>query len=144
MSLDTLPAAITLLIILSVATERVVEIVKSLSGFLTEENPDSTKDRLRRAVLHLLGVASGVLIAWLTWPVVAQVLDNTQADVTRPIHLPTVLALGLLASGGSGFWNTILTHVLNLKELKKTEVRERKERVATAAIPQPSEGQLVP
>lgn len=34
--------------------------------------------------------------------------------------------LGLLASGGSGFWNSIQTYVAKAKEVKKIEIEEEK------------------
>jgi len=34
------------------------------------------------------------------------------------------VVLGLLASGGSGFWNAILTYVLQVKNLKKAAVQK--------------------
>ena len=35
------------------------------------------------------------------------------------------LALGLLASGGSGFWNSILTYVTKAKDLKAAEAETK-------------------
>jgi len=33
--------------------------------------------------------------------------------------------LGLLASGGSGFWNSVLTFVNKVKDVKKLEAEEK-------------------
>lgn len=140
MSLEGLPTIITLLIALSVATERTVEIVKSMVPWLDTARPVKSMEGFRRAALHALGVVAGIGITWLTWPIVAQILGQTEANV----HLPTVAALGLLASGGSGFWNSMLTYAVNLKELKRADVREHSARVAALATPQPDEGQLQP
>lgn len=143
MSLDTLPALITLLIALSVASERAVEIVKGLVAFLDTTHTDSHRERLRRMSLHLLGVAAGIGIAAVTWPILAEVLAQPQ-QAAPGRDWPTILALGLLASGGSGFWNTMLSYALNLKELKRTEVRERRTQLVSSDAPTPEEGQILP
>lgn len=144
MSLETLPSLIALLIVLSVASERFVEILKGLSGFLdTTHTDDPRKERLRRMSLHILGVIAGVGIAALTWPILAQVLAETpEAAPKRDVG--TILALGLLASGGSGFWNTMLSYAVNLKDLKRTEARERKTQLVSSDAPTPEEGQIRP
>jgi hypothetical protein len=36
------------------------------------------------------------------------------------------VALGLLASGGSGFWNAVLGYVKNVKDIKKSELQRLK------------------
>ena len=97
MNLDSLPAIVTLLIALSVATERGVEIVKGLTPWLDTANPVPRKEGWRRAVLQLLAVGFGIAIAALTWPIIAQVLSRPQDDA-KTLHEPTVLAFGLLAS----------------------------------------------
>ena len=49
MSLETLPSLIALIIVLSVASERFVEIVKGFSAFLdTTHDDDPKKERLRK------------------------------------------------------------------------------------------------
>jgi hypothetical protein len=57
----------------------------------------------------------------------------------------TILALGLLASGGSGFWNSILSYVGNLKALKETQAaRAKRADEDGRPIPHPREGVLAP
>ena len=93
--------------------------------------------------LHILGVIAGVGIAALTWPIVAQVLAATP-DAAANRDWGMILALGLLASGGSGFWNTILSYAVNMKDLKRTEARERKTQLVSSDAPTPEEGQIRP
>lgn len=140
MNLDSLPAIITLLIALSVATERCVEIVKGLSPTLDTARSDARLEGRRRAAIQALGVAFGFLIAWVTWPVVAESLGRENAS----LHWPTVVALGFLTSGGSGFWNSMLGYVTSLKELKKVDVKERTEAAGVLVVPQPTVGTLTP
>jgi hypothetical protein len=62
-----------------------------------------------------------MLTAWLashTGTVAGLTPDKPQAWV----------ALGLLSSGGSAFWNSILTYVNKVKDVKKQEAEEKKDR----------------
>ena len=141
MSIDSLPAVITLLIALSVATERVVEIIKNLVPQRDKESLDPKGEGRRRAALHGLATVAGIAIALLSWPIFSDAIPHMKEADSQP-KITTMLALGLLASGGSGFWNSILTIVLNLKELKTTEVSEKKKADVLSVVPQPDEGRL--
>jgi len=72
--LNSLPAVITLLVALSMATERAVEIVKSLVPWLDLVRPEPVSEGRRRAAIQALAVGFGVVITYLAWPVVAQVM----------------------------------------------------------------------
>ncbi|HEX9630839.1 MAG TPA: hypothetical protein VGA02_00130 [Gemmatimonadales bacterium] len=136
---SSLPTIITLLIALSVASERVVEMIKGLFWRqLNERQEDPGREARRRVWLHVLGALAGVGVSALAWPVVVEVVPGDTSWLT-------VVALGLLASGGSGFWNTILTYVLNIKELKKTDVEQARGAAGAARpLPQPTDGVLSP
>ncbi len=112
MNATMLAEIVGLLVSLSVASERLVEIIKNLFGFLRAENPDAGKEGWRRAILQVLAVGSGIVTAVLARPAI---------EATFPASNTTgvVLALGLLASGGSGFWNAVLAYVLQAKNIKK-------------------------
>ncbi|MFL5538061.1 MAG: hypothetical protein ACJ8J0_03675 [Longimicrobiaceae bacterium] len=136
MPLNSLPATITLLIALSMATERGVEIVKSLIPWLDLVRPEPVSEGRRRAAIQALAVLFGFAIAFLTWPIIAQVMN-----ATKERDAPTIAALGLLASGGSAFWNSLLGIVLNLKVMKGAEARAAVQGAASATlIPDPEEG----
>ena len=142
MSIDALPTIITLLIALSVATERGVEITKSLWPWLDTEQVDKRGEGRRRAAVQFLAVVFGVLIASLTWPVIAEVLRVT-AGANDGRDVSTILAVGLLASGGSGFWHSMLSYVTSLKTLKSAEVKEQRAGAGQAlVIPHPGEGRI--
>lgn len=136
--LSNLPTIITLLIALSVATERFVEIVKGFFWQLSERKEDPRLEARRRVILHALAALGGMGTTVLAWPVVQEVVPGE----TTPL---TVVALGLLASGGSGFWNTILTYVLNLKELRRADLQAVQQGAEAARpLPQPEDGVLRP
>jgi hypothetical protein len=138
-NLNTLPSIITLLIALSVATERVVEIIKGFWPYANQTKTDPNQEAKRQAVVQALAVGGGILVALLSWPIVRQVLpqDGTISKGSA------VLALGFLASGGSGFWNSILGYVLRMKDLQSATADAAERQVAsTRPLPQPTEGVL--
>jgi hypothetical protein len=119
MNTTTLTTLVSLLIALSVASERLVEIIKGLVPPLNRENPDPAKEGWRKALLQILAVGAGILTAFLASPVLP-------VDVAMLHGFAGNLALGLLASGGSGFWNSVLTYVNKAKEVKTAEVESKK------------------
>ena len=64
MNIDTLSAVVTLLVALSVASERLVEIIKGIIPGLNQENPDPIKEGRRKAWLQILAVGCGVVTAY--------------------------------------------------------------------------------
>ena len=125
MDTTQLTAIVGLLIALSVASERLVEIVKGIIPVLGKEHSDTSKEGFRRAALQVLAVVAGVVTAFLARPTIPEGLIPSKATGDWPI-----LALGLLASGGSGFWNSVLTYVTKAKDVKKLEAEEKKKDVA--------------
>ncbi len=110
-----LTAIVGVILALSIASERLVEIIKNLIPFLNSKNSDANAEGWRCAILQILAVAAGIITAFL-----AQ--DYMPAEMSKISGNWSVIGLGLLASGGSGFWNSILTYVTQIKELKKTDV----------------------
>jgi hypothetical protein len=81
---------------------------------LGKEKADEAAEGRRCAYLQLLAVISGIVTARL-----AQ--DFIPMEITKLPEGWAIVGLGLLASGGSGFWNSVLTYVTKVKELKKVE-----------------------
>ena len=121
MDLTTLTALVTALIGLSIAAQRLVEIVKNLIPPLNTESTDPNKENWRKAGLQLLAVLAGIATAYL-----AQGSKLLAGDL--PIQNP--LLLGLLAGGGSDFWTSILGYVKGIKEIKTTQALDTKVKVA--------------
>lgn len=123
MSPDHLYGLVGLIAALSVASERLVEIVKGLVSWLGEPKDDkSYEERLRGAALQGLAVAAGVVTAYLGSPYFPK---DLQGLTTGPW---AILGLGLLASGGSGLWNSVLSYLTNVKELKKADAVQSKDK----------------
>ena len=117
---EVITIVVSLLVALSVASERLVEIIKGIIPFLNLENKDDKKEGWRKAILQALAVCSGIVTAFLAMPALADILPKEW------INLPSIFALGFLASGGSGLWNGILTYIKNVKDLKKENVKKLK------------------
>ena len=123
MDIEKLTGLVTLLIALSVASERLVEILKGVIPFLGQEFTDDAKKEGRsRSALQFLAVLAGVVTALLAKPVLGDAIPQAMQNPTG------VLALGLLASGGSGFWNSILGYFMQVKELKKAIAKQEQKR----------------
>jgi hypothetical protein len=139
MALQSLPAVITLLIALSMATERAVEIIKSIIPWLDTVRPNPVTEGWRRATIQSMAVVFGIIITYITWPIIAEVM--TTRGAARDGSL--ILALGLLSSGGSAFWNSLLGIVLNVKVMKDAEAKAAVQQVQLISpIAQPAEGRV--
>jgi hypothetical protein len=118
-----LVAIVSLILALSIASERLVEIVKGTIPFLSAENADPRKEGIRRSLLQALAVVAGVVTSFLA-------RDYVPYELSEPAGTWAILGLGLLASGGSGFWNSILTYVSQVKDLKELETAAMKKKAA--------------
>jgi hypothetical protein len=112
-----LTSLVSVLVVLSIASERLVEILKGVITPLNIEQSDPVREGWRRAAIQVLAVGAGIFTAFLARSLIPEGL------------IPTgpwpVLALGLLASGGSGFWNSILGYLTQVKDLKKLQVQDK-------------------
>lgn len=109
--IDRILEVVGFIFALSIATERLVEIIKGILPWLNEEKDNLKEEGIRRSLLQILAVFSGVITAFLS-------KDALPLDISSL----SFIVLGLLASGGSGFWNAILTYLLEVKNLKKAEL----------------------
>jgi hypothetical protein len=115
MTAASIPVIITLIIALSVASERLVEIIKGCVPLLGQARNDPEEESRRRSMIQLLAVIAGIATSFLAAPALP--------PETIPDNWMAKFALGLLASGGSGFWNSIQGYVSQAKEAKKAEAQ---------------------
>lgn len=160
MNLDKLTAIVTLILTLSVASERLVEIVK---GFFPEwftviptleETADAKvieeKEARRKANVSILAVVCGIITALLASPIISSIfkdiygnsacqpfVGSTDLSFLSPCMnvsfngLILTLAMGLLASGGSSLWNSVLEYLIKVKDVKKAVATSAKAKAAT-------------
>jgi len=108
-----LTSAVSLLAALSVATERAVEIVKGSIPWLNNQASDKTVEGIRQTILHLLAAACGFVTAWMAGATLTGVVPGNWGPGT------SYCIIGLLVSGGSGFWNSILSYAKASKDIQE-------------------------
>jgi len=118
MYMEKLTIIVSPLIAVSIASERLVEIIKGFSPFLNKENVNEDHEDRRKSSLQILAVVSGIITSIIANSLMTDVIDGLFKDI--PLTL-TILAIGLLASGGSGFWNSILTYFPKNQRYKRSE-----------------------
>lgn len=109
--IDNLSSILALFAAMSVAVERVVELIKGFVPFLA--NPWSQHENIRRALIQLLTVFVGAIVA-----------SQMKGQLTNTLHVSAVnwgvyMLVGLVASGGSGLWNHTLDIVRAVKVNKE-------------------------
>src|SRR2546425_6722492 len=104
--MENLTGLLGFLAALSLATERITEVIKGLpwlSRLLAVEKADgSTAEELRKAFIHIVAIVVGTILASLTQDQLATVLGLNYSGRW------TYLLFGAMASGGSGLWNSAL------------------------------------
>lgn len=136
--METITTFITALVALSLAVERVIEVLKGYWPWLREDvasvgggSRAERRECRRRATLQILSTATGALFAAATGPEHFMPFFPTTGWSSPERWLESLL-LGLIASGGSGLWNHLLDIVESTKKLKETAVKTE---VAAARAP---------
>jgi hypothetical protein len=139
--IEKLTLLATVLLAISLASERLVAIVKSIIPWLAEDKTntqgvtDFRADRWRQLIVQLLAIATSYVsigLAFGTWTLTS----NVSTEIPYP-----VLAVSILGSGGSAFWRTILGYTSSVKDIK-TEVKaqlaaENRRRAVNAELAAP-------
>ena len=100
MELDAIAQLGTVLCLYSIAAERVVEIVSSIVNF------DKVKsDKIRSALKQLLAAFAGAGLYYMNGDHAIPVITQNFSQLSGAVFI------GLVTSGGSGFWNTILKNL---------------------------------
>ena len=112
--MDQITATITLVVAVSVAVERVTEIIKQMFPVLANELTDEKTEGWRRAALQTLAAGIGTLIAWF---------GNLQLGSHG--GWSAFVVIGLMSSGGSAFWNHSLDALRAMKIDKEAAASEK-------------------
>jgi len=110
---------------MSIAAERVVEIIKGIVPSLAATDPDVKKERRRHMTLQLVAALAGIGVAAAAHDQVNRSFDdflNSSGDVWgMGLMAVKYVILGVMVSGGSALWN----HALDIVGAVKT-VQEKK------------------
>lgn len=123
--MEALGAILAFLLALSLATERIVEILKKAPGLrwlLGDASPILSKES-RQWVIRLVALVVGTYLVSQVQGPLAQTLKLGEETVA--LEPQTIFLFGALASGGSDIWNSALRIVRGVKketERVKTEV----------------------
>jgi hypothetical protein len=135
MAIDALNSIVALLLSISLAAERLVTILKTIwpTCLATEKKKetgeiDGLKDALRRLALQMIAIFA----CWITAAFLADGGLNMLGHIkvgsgTSSTSIP-VFIVGLLSSGGSAFWNSLLGYTKAVKDARTIQAaRERLE-----------------
>ena len=130
---DKLTAFFTLMAAMSIATERVVEIIKGIIPSLAATDPDPNKERRRHMILQVLAAVAGMGVAAVGHTQVSTALGgllDTKGDVWSFTNLGEMGLkyglVGVMASGGSAMWNHALDIVGALKTGQELKAGQEK------------------
>ncbi|MGC5699276.1 hypothetical protein J4P02_03625 [Pseudomonas sp. NFXW11] len=128
--METITLLISYVLGIAVASERIVEMIKGVFPILWQAKDDSKQEAFRRSLLQALSIVISVGVAFTA----TATLPNELKTLGWVERAPGVIALGLMAAGGSGFWNVLLTLMQNIKDLKKGEVESKRKNPAPALV----------
>lgn len=112
MDMTKLTALLAFVSGLSVATERITEVIKGILPWLTTEKKGTTEE-VRKAIIHILAIVIGAVLASLSWGQVSGAIGSSTGT------LGMYLLFGAMASGGSGLWNSVLDIVREVNRQKQ-------------------------
>lgn len=121
---------IALMVALSMATERLVEITRGFVPF-TEKLSGTWK----KSTVQAHAAVAGIAVTFMAEPMIAGTLPDQWNNSMG------LVVLGLLASGGSGLWHTVLGYLMEVKNIKEQSAlqeelaaRQAQARLANPAI----------
>ena len=106
-----LSGLMTFVATLSVATERVTEFIKrvpKISDYLSANLPPGRQEDVRVIVVHLLATIIGTTVCYFFPQLAPSALVQKTAAGASYLQFQWCILFGLLASGGSAFWNSAL------------------------------------
>jgi hypothetical protein len=123
MGIESLSALFATILGVSLATERLVTILKSAVPWLGDEHrnaagqPNAADDRWRRLAVHAVAFgAAWLTAAFLVTPAGFDLMGQVPVGPSSAQHVPVPL-VGLLASGGSAFWANVIAYAGAVKDI---------------------------
>ena len=128
MSIDHLSELIGILLAVSLATERLVMIIRTPITWLNDESKDPKTDWKRRFAVQLLALAAAIgttgFLAESTWDIRGSLFVGSGEN---PAKIP-LLIVALLATGGSSFWKNMLGYTKAVRDARVAERNTQTER----------------
>ncbi len=128
--MNALTNLLAFLAALSLATERITEVIKGfpgLSQWLTVEKADRSKEEFRKAAIHIIAIAVGTVLVSMTQDQLSTVVGVKYSGFWA------WLLFGAMASGGSGLWNSALDIVREVNKQKQIVSDQLKQKAVKAA-----------
>ncbi len=120
MSIESLSILLAFVLAISLVTERVMTLLRTVIPAVDSELSEPGKERVRRMVMQVLAF----LVAWCTagFMVTGDTFDLFgQISLTGAGSYP-VMMMGVLGTGGSAFWKDLLGITNTIKKIKKDKV----------------------
>ncbi|MGH7440304.1 MAG: hypothetical protein ACRENE_31815 [Polyangiaceae bacterium] len=133
--MDTLVSFLTSMLALSIGVERIVEAAKGMVPWLrSDPDPAGSQAAHRRLALQLLAAVAGAVTAALVGPkhFLPTLTSSNPAGYAAASGL-----LGMMASGGSAFWNHALDIIGAIKNVKEQVAAQGTSAPPAAAPPLP-------
>jgi hypothetical protein len=114
--MESMTTLFAFLAALSVATERITEMIKGfpgISSWLSVEKKESAPEEARKVVIHAVAIVIGALLAYMTADQAPASLGLKGGSVWLSV------LFGAMAAGGSGLWNSALDIVRETNKQKQ-------------------------
>ena len=112
LSLHSIGLIVGTLVILSMAVERCVEVIKGFVPWIGVEKTDPKKERIRKSVVQGIAILTSGLVVFFTHDAIVRILPSWNS-------IPKMVVLAIFISGGAGIWNSIAALVLAIKNAKQ-------------------------
>lgn len=116
--MEKLTGLLAFLVTLSLATERITEVVKGfplVTKWFAVEKPDPDFEAWRKASVQFLAIFVGTVLAMQVPDAVAAAVGTAKPEGWSFLYL----LFGALASGGSGLWNALLDITREVKKQRE-------------------------
>ena len=114
--MDPVISLITLIMAISLAGERLVTLLKTMIPWLADD-PNAQKSSTERPEIWRKSVV--MLLAFFScWLTAELVKESVEASAKSEFSKLPAVFLGLLASGGSAFWTSLLGYTKAVRDIK--------------------------
>lgn len=130
MSIEHVSELFAIVLALSVATDRLVLMIRTPVKYLNQENPNPARDWGRRTLVQIISlICALVIVGFLSdqkWGLDGSVRIGPEES---PVDIPLII-LGVLATGGSSLWKNLLGLSKAVRDVRQGI---RQEQIRTAA-----------